>query len=213
MTGADGKSYRHRATFAIPDDDTCTHPTALRELCVGWGWRLTKDVPRGSSDGRQLTWLNPVGDALHYLEDHRNDVCMLVLVADTPSGLATLREHLKIPLWTESDLLDRAEAQRSPSGLVGRFNTLFGLRSATDPDADRGPDPAALDERWLRLVERMAGHADRNVRRAVMFAVANLVHRAPALAGPILARREVETELRSNMDDFVRFIDRDAGRP
>jgi hypothetical protein len=198
--------YGFIGKYAIDAPAQTVHGVAERE-----SWQLIVDVPRGTRTLRWLAWRTVDEREVHYREDHRAGVRVLLLVAHTADGLTGLRASVAdLPLWTEADLLDRVDQAEDPAVLVEWLNMLSGVRSGTEPEADRGADVAVLDERWARVVARLADHPTRNVRRALLFTLANVVRYHPALAGPVLARRGEEHELGPLMDAFASLAGRVA---
>jgi hypothetical protein len=131
------------------------------------GRSLRVDQSKGGRVARILAWRAANGNELQYIEEHHEGVRLLALLGPDAAGLRPLLAEVAstFRLFAEGDLLEAADAAATPDEIVTALNAIRALWT-TYPEADAStPDEY---RRLTALVERLAGHPHRQVRRAVI---------------------------------------------
>lgn len=203
QTPADMRADMRAVVLADPAD-----VNRLRELADQARWTLFEDLPRGCRRMHRLSWRTQDGGEVHYYESHLSGSGVVLAGAPDPSTAEELidRVSARVPVRTEGDLLARASTASEPAELVSTVLALGVLRTGFFNAGNwRWAGADVRDPRYRELVERLAGHPNRHVRRALMITVADWLSWWPELVEPVLARRAEETELAELVEILAEF--------
>ncbi|TYB45248.1 hypothetical protein [Actinomadura chibensis] len=205
MTGtAAAEAVLHDGTVLLAEQ---AERSVLESLAAGRGWRRAAISTAGFGEMEQVAWQAGVAFVL-YSEVH---VLGHRVVRVSGDDAAVVEETLGVvratlPTVAPDALLDvllavpHADARES-------IRALNGLRAADMWNCADGTEPPA-DPRYRTAVERAVLHPERQVVRALVFAVGDLMTVRPGLAEPILALRGADGPARDVIDDFAAFCDR-----
>lgn len=196
--------FAHEATVVLAEH---AGRAALESLAAGRGWSRAAISTAGFGEMEQVAWR---ADALFvlYSEVH---VLGHRVVRVSGADEAVVDETLGVvraalPTVPVDDLLDVLLAVPH-AGARASIRALNGLRAADIWNCATGTEPPA-DPRYLAAVERAVRHPERQVVRALVYAVGDLMTVRPDLAAPVLALRGADGPARDVIDDFAGFCDR-----
>ncbi|GLW66774.1 hypothetical protein Arub01_50180 [Actinomadura rubrobrunea] len=176
---------------------------ALAALAAARGWTRTAAEPAGFAEPEREVWDAGGGTRVVYAESPvRGTRFVCVTGPDAGSAEEAFAAVAAVlPTVPVEEILAGllAEPAPAPRELI---RGLDRLATAARANGERRPE----DPRYRRVVERLAAHPERQVRRALLFAVEELSAVRPELADPILARRDEETELAELVRTFAETV-------
>ncbi|GAA4097709.1 hypothetical protein [Actinomadura miaoliensis] len=180
---------------------------ALDALAAARGWNRIDARPPGFSElGRQV-WRAGDTAQIVYLESPELGARVVCVVGDEaePAEEVFAAVTAVLPTVPVDEILAGllAEPMAGPRDLVRGLNRLMAADMPALASGGRRPE----DPRYRQVVERLAGHPERQVRRALLSVAAGMAAVRPELAEPILARRDEETELGDLMDAFAGAVE------
>ncbi|GLZ12850.1 hypothetical protein Acsp04_30850 [Actinomadura sp. NBRC 104425] len=190
---------------AVPADHADRE--ALEALAAARGWIRVDERPPGFFETGRQVWR--AGDAVRvvYLESTELGARYVGAegAAAEPVEEVFAAVAAVLPTVSADEVLAGllAEPMPAPRDLVRGLNRLAAFDLPAVESGGRRPE----DPRYRQVAERLAGHPDRQVRRALLSAAAGLAAVRPELAEPILARRGEETELAHLVDAVAAAVE------
>lgn len=197
-------TFEHDGTVLLAED---AERSVLESLAEGRGWRRAAISTAGFAEMEQVAWHADAAFVL-YSEVH---VLGRRVVRVSGDDAAAVEETLGVvraalPTVGADELLDVLLSD-PPAGARESVRALNGLRAADVWNCADGTEPPP-DPRYAEAVERTARRPERQVVRALVYAVGDLMAVRPGLAEPLLALRGADGPARDVIDDFAAFCDR-----
>lgn len=190
---------------AVPADHADRE--ALEALAAARGWERIEDRPPGFGETGRQVWR--AGDAVRLVHLESAELGARYVgaegAAQGPVEEVFAAVAAVLPTVPVEEILAGllADPMPAPRDLLRGLNRLVAADLPALESGGRRPE----DPRYRQVVERLAGHPDRQVRRALLSAADRLAAVRPGLAGPILARRGEETELGHLVDAFAAAVE------
>ncbi|TDB92588.1 hypothetical protein [Actinomadura sp. 7K534] len=178
----------------------------LESAAAGHGWLRAAISTAGFGEMEQVAW-QAAGAFVLYSEVH---LLGHRVVRVTGEGEAAVEEALgvvrdAVPTVSPDDLLD-VLLSMPPAESTQMIRALNGLRAADIWNCADGRRPPA-DPRYAEAVERAVRHPERQVVRALVDAVGDLMAIRPGLEVPIVALRDADGPARDVIEDLAGFCD------
>lgn len=194
-------SHEHESTVLLGRH---ADRTALEAAAARLGWPRAAISTAAFGEMEQVAWQAPGTFVLYsevHLLGHR-------VVRVTGESEAAVRETLDVvqgavPTVPVDALLDILLAM-PPAEPAQQIRALNGLRAADIWNCANGRRPPE-DPRYAEAVERAVRHPERQVVRALVDAVGDLMAVRPGLEVPIVALRDADGPARDVIDDFAAF--------
>ncbi|HEY8480379.1 MAG TPA: hypothetical protein VIL71_11155 [Spirillospora sp.] len=203
MTAPPDRAEGHEETVLLAEH---AERASLESAALRRGWPRVAISTAGHGEMEQVAW-RPGGVFVLYSEVH---LLGHRIVRVSGEDEAAVREALgvvrnAVPTVSVDALLGVLLAERPPEPAPA-IRALNGLRAADVWNCATGRRPPE-DPRYAEAVERTARHPERQVVRALVDAVDDLMTVRPGLEAPLLALRDAEGPAEDVIADFASFCD------
>lgn len=180
---------------------------ALESAAARRGWPRAAISTAAFADMEQVAWQAP-GMFVLYSEVHLLGHRVVRVAGEDEAVVAEALGAVRdaVPTVPVDELL-AVLLTRPPAESTRMIRALNGLRAADVWNVANGRRPRE-DPRYLDAVERAVRHPERQVVRAVVDAVDDLMAIRPGLEAPVVALRGADGPARDIIDDFAGFCDR-----
>ena len=195
--------HRHEDTVLLAEH---ADRAALESAAAGRGWRRAAISTAGFGEMEQVAW-QATGTFVLYSEVHLLGHRVVRVAGEDASvvdeTLGAVRGAL--PTVPVEELLDVLLAD-PPAGPLPVIRALNGLRAVDIWNCANGT-PAPEDPGYTAAVESAVRHPERQVVRALVDTVGDLMTVRPGLEAPVVALRDTEGPAGDIIDDFAAFCD------
>lgn len=202
-TGEHGVPGEHEGTVLLAER---ADRADLEAVAARRGWPRAAISTAASAEMEQVAWQVP-GLFVLYSEVHLLGHRVVRVAGEDGAVVAEALGAVRdaVPTVPVDDLLAVLLA-RPPAEPTRMIRALNGLRAADIWNAANGRRPPE-DPRYPEAVERAVRHPERQVVRAVVDAVHDLMEIRPGLEAPVVALRGADGPARDVIDDFAGFCD------
>lgn len=201
-------AWAHERTLVLADDARLAD---LDRYAAGRDWPRVTDLPGGYGYLRQVGWSVGAATVL-WLESGRLGARFVCVAGPSAADVDPAAEAVGavLPVVTEDATLAELTAAE-PAEPRTALRAVHRLAAGYEIRRLRGM-PAAPDDRYRLMAERVLAHTDPTVRHALMMLFADLMTVRPEVVAPIVAHADPDPGLAPLVDVF-REIAVDKGIP
>ncbi|TDC81247.1 hypothetical protein [Actinomadura sp. 7K507] len=196
-------SHAHEDTVLLAEH---ADREALEAVAAGRGWPRAAISTAGFAEMEQVAW-QATGMFVLYSEVHLLGHRVVRVAGEHESVVEETLGVVRgvLPTVPVEELLD-VLVSLPPADSRPMIRALNGLRAVDVWNCANGT-PAPEDPRYVEAVDSAVRHPERQVVRALVDAVTDLMTVRPGLEAPIVALRDAEGPATDIIDDFAGFCD------